>query len=66
MIEQSKKEQIDRMTVRQLLLDHRFAPAGDPRFQGDEGDYRGKRLAELRSEDNDAYVRASKSIGWDG
>lgn len=24
-----------------------------------------KRLSELRARDNDAYVRASKSLGWD-
>ncbi len=24
-----------------------------------------KRLGELRSRDNDAYVRASKNLGWD-
>lgn len=64
MIEQAKKEQIDRMSVGELLSANRSAPIGDPRFQGYEGAYRMKRLAELRSEDNDAYVRSSKSIGW--
>ena len=64
MLEQTTKDKIDSMTVKQLLSDNRFAAVGDIRFQGDEGEYRCRRLAELRSEDNDAYVRASKELGW--
>ncbi len=45
------KETIDNLTVEQLLRQHRFAPPGDARYQGEEGDYRMRRLAELRSAD---------------
>jgi len=58
------KAQIDSYGVYRLLHDNRFAPIGDPRFQGEEGEYRMKRLAEVRAQDNDAYVRASKDMGW--
>lgn len=59
-----EKEAIDNLTVEQLLRQHRFAPAGDPRYQGEEGDYRVARLAKLRSADPAAYTAASKNIGW--
>lgn len=59
-----RKRAIDAMTIDQLLYDHRFAPAGDPRFQGAEGDYRIKRLTELRRMHSASFVAASKSIGW--
>jgi hypothetical protein len=59
-----KKAEIDRLGVYTLLHDNRFAPIGDPRFQGEEGEYRMERLAYVRSLDNDAYVRASKDMGW--
>jgi len=60
---QSMKDKIDALTIFELLETHRFAPAGDERFQGEEGKYRVKRLAELRDKDNAAYVSASKSLG---
>lgn len=63
-MDEQTKAKIDALSVEELLRQHRFAPAGDPRYQGEEGDYRMKRLAELRSQDNAAYVAASKSIGW--
>jgi hypothetical protein len=65
-IPEHRKRAIDGMTVDQLLFDQRFAPVGDPRFRGAEGEYRMKRLADLRSQDPAAYVSASKSIGWGG
>ena len=63
-MDKETKEAIDRLTVEQLLQQHRFTPAGDPRYQGEEGDYRMRRLAELRTADPGAYVAASKNIGW--
>jgi hypothetical protein len=63
-MDKATKEAIDKMTVQEMLRLHRFAPAGDLRFQGEEGDYRMARLAELRSEDPAAYTAASKNIGW--
>ena len=61
---QSIKNKIDALSIEELLRDHRFAPIGSTMFQGKEGEYRIKRLSELRNKDNDAYVNASKSIGW--
>ena len=58
------KAAIDELSVEELLRQHRFAPIGDSRYQGEEGEYRMKRLAELRSQDHLAYVAASKRIGW--
>ena len=62
-LDSDTKARIDAMDVEELLMDQRFAPIGDPRFQGDEGAYRGERLAKLRAENPGAYVAASKSIG---
>jgi len=61
-----RKKHIDSLSVEELLRHNRFAPAGDRWFQGDTGDYWLERLFKLRSEDNAAYVRASKNIGWSG
>ena len=52
------------MTIRELLYKWRFIPSGNPWFEGETGDYWGKRMTELRNADNATYVRASKSIGW--
>jgi hypothetical protein len=58
------KEEIDGKSYRQLLAKWRFAPVGDPMFQGESGDYWGKRMAELKSADPNEAVAASKSLGW--
>lgn len=58
------KKHIDNLTYEQLLSRWRFAPIGDPWFQGETGDYWGERMSELRSADNAQHVRASKKIGW--
>jgi hypothetical protein len=60
------KAEIDKLNVCQLLSAQRFSPIGDPRFKGEEGEYRMKRLFEvLEHEGNDAFVSASKSLGWE-
>lgn len=59
------KSTIDGKTVMQLLDGVRFSPTGNPWFQDETGEYWLKRLAELRTQDNDAYVRASKTLGWE-
>ena len=61
------KETIDSYSYQQLLSQWRFAPVGNPWFQGETGDYWGKRMSELRSQPggNDRHVAASKSIGWE-
>ena len=58
-----RKEHIDSLSYEQLLSHWRFAPAGDPWFQGETGDYWGKRMAEMRNAGAD-HVGASKKIGW--
>jgi hypothetical protein len=57
------KAHIDGLDVQQLLSRWRSAPAGDPWFQGETGDYWGDRMDELRDKDPSCYVRASKDIG---
>lgn len=61
---QETKEYIDSLSVYQLLYDQRFCPPGDPKFQGEAGIYRMRRLAELRTQDPQAYTSASKAMGW--
>jgi len=58
------KTKIDAMSVYTLLCKQRFAPAGDPFYEGESGKYAMNRLADLRSQDNNAYVAASKELGW--
>jgi hypothetical protein len=58
------KAEIDAMTIRQLLGKSRFATIGAPLFQGESGTYFMKRLAEVRDQDNAAFVQASISLGW--
>jgi hypothetical protein len=67
------KHWIDTAPYEALLRKWRFAPAGDPFFQGEVGEYYSKRLVgeyyskRLRerreSEGNDVHVAASKAIG---
>ena len=59
-----RKAIIDNYSYEQLLSRWRFAPIGDPWFQGETGDYCGDRMAFLRDQDNAAHVVASKNIGW--
>lgn len=61
------KAQIDKMSYEELLSKWRYAPVGDPMFQGKTGDYYAMRMKELRDQPggNNRHVRASKSIGWD-
>ena len=56
---------IDSASYESLLSPWRFAPVGDPMFQGEIGDYYKKTLAKKRDADPDGHVRASKSIGWE-
>ena len=61
---EKNKKIIDDKSYESLLSKWRFAPSGDPWFQGETGDYWGKRMAELKTKDTGAAVRASKNIGW--
>ena len=58
---QAMKDQIDRMSYEGLLSRWRFAPAGDPFFQGEVGDYYSKVMKEKRLQCD--HVAASKSVG---
>ena len=58
------KEQIDRLNICQMLSRWRFGRVGDPIFQGEIGVYFSDRMFRLREEDPDAWVRASKELGW--
>ena len=65
MDEARAKSWIDHATYEQLLSHWRFAPAGDPFFQGTIGEYYKKVMGEKRNQVGVAgHVRASKEIGW--
>ena len=55
------KERIDSMSREQMARAWRFAPIGDPMFQGEAGDYFEKRFKEAGAFSPDI----SKKIGWD-
>lgn len=57
-----QKAEIDAMSYEELLSHWRFAPAGNPWFQGETGKYWQKRMSELQGP-NSAAV--SKKIGWE-
>ena len=60
-------EWIDNASYEELLRKWRFAPAGDPFFQGDIGKYYEKVLAGRKKEVGGAeHSRLSKKIGWVG
>lgn len=59
------KARIDLLSVYQLLETVRYAPVGDERMSGEAGDYWLRRLTEVRAQNEEAYVAASKEIGWD-
>jgi len=56
------KAHIDSLSYGGLLDKWRYAPAGDPWFQGETGGYWSKRMAEKQSEDPAGAVTASKKI----
>ncbi len=53
---------IDNATYETLLRIWRFAKLGDPRLQGEQGEYFSKIMAEKRAKCN--HVQASKNVGW--
>lgn len=59
------KRQIDAMSLEDMLSKWRFSASGDEMFQGESGAYFSTRMFGLRDADNDAWVRASKSVGWE-
>jgi len=61
---EENKAIIDAKSYTQLLSSWRFAPIGDPWFQGETGRYWSERMAELRDNGAD-HVAASKLLGWE-
>jgi hypothetical protein len=56
------KHWIDSASYETLLRKWRFAPVGDPMFQGETGDYYTKVMREKRESADQA--QASKNVGW--
>ena len=60
-----QKQWIDRSTYKMLLEKWRFAPAGDPIFQGESREYYEKIMADRRKKlGPEVHTQASKEIGW--
>ena len=57
---------IDGQDYEGLLRRHRFAPPGDPYFQGETGEHYARTMAERRAELPDGGAVASKRVGWSG
>ena len=65
LISKNMKDWIDNASYEELLSKWRFAPVGDPFFQGEIGNYYSKKMAEKRKKiDINEHVKISKSIGW--
>lgn len=61
---EENKKSIDSLLYESLLRRWRCAPCGDEWFQGETGDYWGKRMREMKDKiGHDAAVAISKSIG---
>lgn len=62
---QKEKNKIDRMSYESMLRMNRFAPLGDPIFQGTKGNYFIKEMVRKRNSLPDGeHTRISKLIGW--
>lgn len=67
MNEKEMKDWIKNASYEQLLSKWRFAPTGDPFFQGSMGDYYRNIMMERKAQiGDDAHSKISKKIGWDG
>jgi len=65
MNKEQMKQWIDNASYKQLFEKWRFAPVGDPFFQGEIGSYYSTKMKQRRKEvGNDTHVVISKSIGW--
>ena len=76
MTEAEKIAWIDQASYEELLRKWRFAPVGDPWFQGKVGEHYVKMMAErkraeevaetlLTGKETDIGCRTSKRVGWD-
>lgn len=60
------KDWIDHASYEELFYKWRFAPVGDPMFQGELGAYYSTVFARRRQEVGGAeHTRTSKKIGWE-
>lgn len=62
------KARIDTMTYKDMLRIWRFTKSTSMEaeiFQGESGEYFAQRMIELRKDDPDGAVQASKDVGWD-
>ena len=57
-----RKAEIDAMSDEDLLRGNRFAPVGDPRFQGKAGEYWLEVMLEKKKSCD--HVAVSKKVGW--
>ncbi|HBC94343.1 MAG TPA: hypothetical protein DCZ10_15950 [Pelotomaculum sp.] len=58
---EKSKKYIDSLSYESLLARWRFAPVGDPWFQGETGDYWRKRMSEIKPQN---HAGISKRVGW--
>jgi hypothetical protein len=66
MTTEETKKWIDISSYQTLLNKWRFAPSGDPMFQGELGQYyKNTMFAKRDALPHDEQVRASKAVGWD-
>jgi len=59
-----EKDWIDKATLKELLRKNRFEPAGSTWFHGERGVYHLTVMNRKREQYPDAWVRASKELGW--
>jgi hypothetical protein len=65
MTEQEMRDWIDNASYEDLFRKWRFAPAGDPFFQGDVGKYYSEVMVKRRKEVGpEEHTRISKRLGW--
>ena len=61
---EKNQSHIDNLSYEDLLRRWRNAPAGDPWFEGNTGEYWVLRMGKLR--DTVDHAAISKKVGWDG
>ena len=61
---EAQKAWIDNATLAELLQRWRFAPPGDPMFQGECGKHFSDVMFGKRDANPAAWTSASKEVGW--
>ena len=59
------RDWIDRQPYSGLLHWWRFAPGGDPFFQGETGEHYSRTMVEKRALEKDRGAATSRMVGWD-